>query len=561
MHPLLRSLPVLSLILSAPAAPAKPPLAASLLTSGTAVILSPPNGATVSVGAPVSFQSQFLYGTTNAVTTPDYYLWDFGDGSTQTVVEAQTSHAYAAAGTYTVKVTAYRENRFNVLVPSTTASLSLGVLGPPVISAQPVNQGVSMPAPATFSVTAAGGSLGYQWMKNGSPIPGATGPQYTTPPTVAQDHGSTFSVTVSNPSGRVTSSPAVLTVSQDAAYRYDASGNLLSDGSRAFEWDEASRLHAITLGTHRTEFQYDGFGRRAVVVEYENGVVQGIRKLLWEGPEPIEELDANGVTTLRRFFNQGFLEGSDSFYYTRDHLGSVRELTDASGQVRARYDYDPYGRRTKVAGDKESPIGFTGDFRHAQTGLDLTLFRAYDPDLGRWLSRDPIGVGDGPNESLYVHNSPITSKDAYGLSGPRIGFKIWKPMNDGDIGGTIECKNQRLQPIIRKDLPPELAMGALLHELSHVYDFPTNTCVGQLDGHNGLVNSPVFITSNDNTWDNCLTEIKAYNAELDYFMGLLTSASCGDKCQATSEQRVKDIVRILEDGWQHCINKKPFYGK
>ena len=39
---------------------------------------------------------------------------------------------------------------------------------------------------------------------------------------------------------------------------------------------------------------------------------------------------------------------------------------------------------------RSASFGFTGDFWHAQSGLDLTLFRAYDPSLGRWISRDPI---------------------------------------------------------------------------------------------------------------------------------------------------------------------------
>jgi len=46
-----------------------------------------------------------------------------------------------------------------------------------------------------------------------------------------------------------------------------------------------------------------------------------------------------------------------SFFYTRDHLGSVRELTDAGGNVRARYAYDPYGRRTRLTGDWRLTLG------------------------------------------------------------------------------------------------------------------------------------------------------------------------------------------------------------
>ena len=76
--------------------------------------------------------------------------------------------------------------------------------------------------------------------------------------------------------------------------------------------------------------------------------------------------------------------GSSSFgdyFYTADHLGSVREMVDNSVTVRARYDYDPYGRRTKLSGDLDSQFGFTGFFFHSTSDLNLTLYRAYDTEV------------------------------------------------------------------------------------------------------------------------------------------------------------------------------------
>ena len=68
-------------------------------------------------------------------------------------------------------------------------------------------------------------------------------------------------------------------------------------------------------------------------------------------------------TVLRRFYRQGFVDTDGTvLYYTRDHLGSVRELTDAVQAIRARYDYDPYGRMTKLQGDRDSAFTFTGHF-------------------------------------------------------------------------------------------------------------------------------------------------------------------------------------------------------
>ena len=83
----------------------------------------------------------------------------------------------------------------------------------PRITTQPANKTVNLGQTATFSVVATGTApLQYQWRKNGVNISGATNSSYTTPPTVAADNGSLFSVVVSNSGGSVTSNNATLTV-------------------------------------------------------------------------------------------------------------------------------------------------------------------------------------------------------------------------------------------------------------------------------------------------------------------------------------------------------------
>jgi RHS repeat-associated protein len=105
------------------------------------------------------------------------------------------------------------------------------------------------------------------------------------------------------------------------------------------------------------------------------------------------------------------------YYYTKDHLGSVREMLNSSGTIVARYSYDPYGRVSLVSGSNLATKQYTGDYYHATSGLNLTLFRAYDPTFGRWLSRDPIGENGGINIYSYVGNQPISSIDRIGLYG------------------------------------------------------------------------------------------------------------------------------------------------
>jgi len=164
-------------------------------------------------------------------------------------------------------------------------------------------------------------------------------------------------------------------------------------------------------------------GRRVEIRELDPDQTQTLqvtsdKSYLWDGLEIAEERSADGGTVLKRFYSQGFVDSDGTvLFYTRDHLGSIRELTDGQQTVRARYEYDPYGRMTKVQGDRDSVFGFTGDFWHAQSGLNLTLFRAYDSNLGRWISRDPAGNLDSNNLYQYSYNAPVDWVDYLGLWG------------------------------------------------------------------------------------------------------------------------------------------------
>lgn len=185
---------------------------------------------------------------------------------------------------------------------------------------------------------------------------------------------------------------------------------------KTYLWDAEDRLVRINYtGTNlRTEMKYDGLGRCVEISEHDGSTVTGVKRFVWCGFERCEERDASG-NVARRFFAQGEQIGGQNYFYSFDHLGSVREMTDGSGAIRARYDYDPYGLRTKLAGDLEASAGYTGHYFHAQSGLHLTMFRAYDAQTGRWLSRDPLGEEAGMNLYAYVGGDPVNGVDPLGL--------------------------------------------------------------------------------------------------------------------------------------------------
>ena len=261
------------------------------------------------------------------------------------------------------------------------------------------------------------------------------------------------------------------TTTQTFGYTYDPAGNRLSEqisatvthlsynalneltasdapGSAAttYQWDPEHRLVKATSGTQTTELTYDGWGRCTAIVQSTSATPTSKRAFLWAGGQIAEEYAPDG-TVSKRFFGQGaqILTGTapGNYYYTRDHLGSIRELTDNTGTIQARYSYDPYGRPTQLTGDLDADFGFAGMLWSSELSLNLTWFRAYDPNLGRWLSRDPLlnrisgtpnEVLQGPNLYSYVHNNPIHYVDLDGRGelwdalwgvGPIDAFQAW----------------------------------------------------------------------------------------------------------------------------------------
>ena len=200
------------------------------------------------------------------------------------------------------------------------------------------------------------------------------------------------------------------------SFTYDANGNTLSDGQRAMTWDVKNRLRSVTKGSTTWKWDYDHLDRR--VREYENNTMTKV--FIWSGTDVVQERNGSNII-IRTHYSGGFSDGSNpatgsKYQSLTDHLGHVREIITSDAAVATRYDYTSHQGPVKVSGTVDATFQTIGRYyHHAGSGLELALFRAYDPELGRWESEDPLAESGGLNLYAFVNNEPINSVDELGL--------------------------------------------------------------------------------------------------------------------------------------------------
>ena len=171
-------------------------------------------------------------------------------------------------------------------------------------------------------------------------------------------------------------------------------------------------------------------------------------RFLYDGEQLIAETDSSGALTAKYVFGAGLdeplrLERAGTFtYYHADGLGSIVALTDGSGAVLERYQYDAFSQTqiTDPAGAVRASsivtnrFAFTARELDAETGLYHYRARSYSPSLGRFLQRDPLGYGPDVNLYRYVGNNPINWVDPWGWYSP---ITQQGPIIIGHPGGLI----------------------------------------------------------------------------------------------------------------------------
>ncbi len=238
-----------------------------------------------------------------------------------------------------------------------------------------------------------------------------------------------FSVVARPTSGSIATQKyqVVTTGSAPTVLSYDKNGNVLTDeNGNKYQWDALNRLTKITypvaVGGNST-FAYDGLSRRVQIVDTTSGGIVTTKNYLWIGSEIAEERNASNAVT-KRFLPQGEQQAGANYYYTKDHLGSTRELLDGSGTLLTRYGYDSFGRTTTsyLSGTHDATFQWDEMMRHQASNLYLTRNvpgldgREYNTDTGDWISRDAAGERGGINLYGYCGNNPILYRDTFGLA-------------------------------------------------------------------------------------------------------------------------------------------------
>jgi RHS repeat-associated protein len=252
-------------------------------------------------------------------------------------------------------------------------------------------------------------------------------------------------------------------------YQYDSNGNLISkiefdddyQTSWTYEYDYENRLvRAIKTGEDETKivsFKYDPFNRRIEkeVEEIEDDKVEAkIFTYVYDGADLILEIETGdggkGKEKATRYvYGLGTSEPlaieqkDEVYYYHLDGLNTPVALTDRKGKVVVSYEYSAFGERKHYGNRVKQYLTFPGQYYDTETGLHYNWNRYYDPETGRYITYDPILMGQGrigrekncskvttfdlPSfESLikdpknlnpfsYANNNPVSNIDSKGL--------------------------------------------------------------------------------------------------------------------------------------------------
>jgi len=211
-------------------------------------------------------------------------------------------------------------------------------------------------------------------------------------------------------------------------FQYDENGNLIEkveDGNTTtYTYDYDNRLTALSAPDSNYLYRYDAFGNRTVKTK---DLVT--TKYLWDTnrklPQVLAETDDNNDITCYYIYGHGLIAKIpvqewgpfEPYYYHYDGLGNTVAITDESTAIVNRYAYTPFGELAAIEESIPNPFRYVGRYgvMDDKNGLFYMRARYYDPEIGRFISKDPIGFTGGLNLYAYCYNNPVLFIDPSGL--------------------------------------------------------------------------------------------------------------------------------------------------
>ncbi len=184
-------------------------------------------------------------------------------------------------------------------------------------------------------------------------------------------------------------------------FTYDANGNMTSKtdttGTTTYQYDSENRLVQLTTpNSQLVTYKYDPFGRRiekSVTDTATNTVT--IKKYVYDREDILFELDASGNIVTEYLHGPGIdepiamIRNNQTYYYHADGLGSIIAITDSSGNVVQRYEYNSFGEITyQLDSSFVQPYTYTGREYDEESGIYYYRARYYDAKIGRFIREE-----------------------------------------------------------------------------------------------------------------------------------------------------------------------------
>ncbi|WP_279255668.1 RHS repeat domain-containing protein [Shewanella xiamenensis] len=199
---------------------------------------------------------------------------------------------------------------------------------------------------------------------------------------------------------------------------HDANGNIISDSSRGntYTYDAFEQLIKLTKNGVDTRYGYNAIGQRAYKANGSSTerYVYSTAGLLLAEPNSAQEYIYYGGQPV------GYVKSNQLYYVHNDQLGRPELLTNTSQAVVWKANLKAFDRTVLTSSISEFNIGFPGQYFDMESSLYYNMFRYYDPQLGRYIQSDPIGLAGGSNTYTYTYaeNNSIALTDPTGLFVP-----------------------------------------------------------------------------------------------------------------------------------------------